>query len=240
MRYTYDEDEDDTSDAGSGRLAGRQQSARSNSVEAGPTITASGRQIRKPRTGDYGEGLLSGNVHDVNGDVDERNVDADSNSRARRSGRSATNGEHYANGRGYQDIDDAASADEWDSDKNDGDDERMPDADDDKEFQADAEDDDDDEEEEEEEEDELANDEEGQPEELSSLVVKLRIPGSGTVTTDETPPTSPHVPSEAPACPPQADSTKRLEADEVIPSETLASNADSAAEVQKQVVTTGL
>jgi hypothetical protein len=234
MRYTYDEDEDDTSDAGSGRLAGRQQSARSNSAEAGPTITASGRQIRKPRTGDYGEGLLSGNVQDVNGDADGRDVGADSNSRARRSGRSATNGEHHANGRGYQDNDEVASADEWDSDKDDGDDERMPDADDDKEFQADAEDDDDDEE------DELANDDEGQPEELSSLVVKLRIPGSGTATTDETPPTSPHVPSEAAACQPQADSTKRLQADGVMPSATLASNANRVSEDQKQVVTTGL
>jgi hypothetical protein len=187
MRYTYDEDEEDASDAGSGRLSGRQQSARSNSLEAGPTMTASGRQIRKPRTGDYGEGLLSGNAHDTNGDGDE-----DSNARTRRSGRGATNGEHQINGAGPTYGNEAASGDEWDSDKDDGDDDQMPDADDDKEFHADAEDEDDD--------DELPDDEEGRPEELSSLVVKLRIPGSGTATTDETPPTSPHVPTDAPKC----------------------------------------
>jgi hypothetical protein len=193
MRYTYDEDEEDASDAGSGRPSGRQQSARSNSLEAGPTMTASGRQIRRPRTGDYGEGLLSGNTHDVNGDGDE-----DSNARTRRSGRAATNGEHQVNGARYSDGNEAASVDEWDSDKNDGGDDQMLDADDDREFQADAEDEEDDD-------DELPDDEEGRPEELSSLVVKLRIPGSGTATTDETPPTSPHVPTDAPKCQTGAD-----------------------------------
>jgi hypothetical protein len=152
-------------------------------------MTASGRQIRKPRTGDYGEGLLSGNTHDVNGDGDE-----DSNARTRRSGRSATNGDHRVNGARYSDGNGTASVDEWDSDKNDGDDDHMGDADDDKEFQADAEDEGDDDD------DDLPDHEEDRPEELSSLVVKLKIPGSGTATTEQTPPTSPHAPTDTPKC----------------------------------------
>jgi hypothetical protein len=59
MRYTFDENEDDDSDAGvrrSTRNAGRESSP----GPSGPTVTASGRQVRSRATGMYGETLLSG------------------------------------------------------------------------------------------------------------------------------------------------------------------------------------
>ncbi|KAL5445788.1 hypothetical protein PMIN06_007965 [Paraphaeosphaeria minitans] len=59
MRYTFDENEDEDSDAGvrrSTRNPGRETSA----GPSAPTITASGRQVRSRATGMYGETLLSG------------------------------------------------------------------------------------------------------------------------------------------------------------------------------------
>ncbi|KAK7184249.1 hypothetical protein DPSP01_002729 [Paraphaeosphaeria sporulosa] len=59
MRYTFDENEDEDSDAGvrrSTRNSGRETSA----GPSAPTITASGRQVRSRATGMYGETLLSG------------------------------------------------------------------------------------------------------------------------------------------------------------------------------------
>lgn len=62
-RYTFDDndDEDDfESDALSVRRSTRQRSDRSTPVDAGPTVTASGRTVRPRGGGMYGETLLSG------------------------------------------------------------------------------------------------------------------------------------------------------------------------------------
>ena len=191
MRYTYDEDDSFVSDdnASSTRRSTR-QSGRNTPMDAGPTYTASGRQIRAPKTGEYGESLLS---KEVNGTDELAPEFADGgasgvqSSRAgtedsdpvrgggratRAAGRQAVNGAANPRKRkhidGYNDIDsmsdeEEASGGEWDSDKNeaDDDDENMPDADD----EADGEGEDS-----VDEEDEEAN------KEQQSLVVKLKVP----------------------------------------------------------------
>jgi len=55
MRYTYDDDEDDGSDAYSSRRSTRMATP----VESGPTITASGRQVKSRVGGLYGESMLT-------------------------------------------------------------------------------------------------------------------------------------------------------------------------------------
>ncbi|KAK3676332.1 hypothetical protein LTR78_003606 [Recurvomyces mirabilis] len=155
MRYTYDDDEQDLdSDAGSARRSAR-TSARATPLSDGPTYTASGRQIRQPRQGHYGESLLRNGVG-VDGTEDEgdelapaygaRADDEDSDEPPTTLGRATRSAGRPANGAsnpkkrkhidGYNEIDgmsdeeDAApSGDEWDSDKNE-EDKDMPDADD--------------------------------------------------------------------------------------------------------------
>ena len=56
MRYTYSEDED-RSDGGSGRRSAR-NSGISTPLETGPTVTASGRQVKSRVGGVYGESML--------------------------------------------------------------------------------------------------------------------------------------------------------------------------------------
>ncbi|KAF1957566.1 hypothetical protein CC80DRAFT_411196 [Byssothecium circinans] len=62
MRYTFDDDEDGEvdSDAVSVRRSTRNSGRETSAVPAGPTVTASGRQVRSRATGAYGESLLSG------------------------------------------------------------------------------------------------------------------------------------------------------------------------------------
>lgn len=151
-RYNYEEDEDGEdfmSDATSTRRSTRHQSARSTPFEAGPTFTASGRQTKRPRVGDYGESLLSNNVmstDELGPDYEESGAeragsnDSDpvrSGGRATRSGGAG----HSGNSRqrkhieGYNSIDEMSdeddAGDEWDSDKNGSGDEEMPGADED-------------------------------------------------------------------------------------------------------------
>lgn len=158
MRYTYDDDDDSfLSDATSSRRSAR-QSARATPFESGPTITSSGRQVRQPRTGDYGESLLSAppmNTEDfTSGYSDpEQMISKARSSRSGRSGtedseepvrghgrptRSGVNGvsnprkRRYDHIDGLSDEDDAdASEDDWNSDKNDDGDEEMRDVGDD-------------------------------------------------------------------------------------------------------------
>ncbi|KAK5121908.1 hypothetical protein LTR85_004480 [Meristemomyces frigidus] len=186
MRYTYDDDEEEDgasfSDATSGaRRSTRHQSARTTPFESGPTFTASGRQINKPRTGGYGESLLSNAPENATDELapeyNDAAEDGEDSEPVRNGGRPtrsvarpAVNGEINPRKRkhidGYNDIDgmseeeDAApSGDDWDSDQNEANDTEMPDADD----EQDAASDDDEEAEEEEE------------EEAHSLVVKLKV-----------------------------------------------------------------
>lgn len=148
MRYTYDdEDNFDDSDATSVRRSAR-HSARNTPFDSGPTVTASGRQVRQPRTGDYGESLLSGaamNADDM-GDSEAagRSGTEDSEQPITRGGRAmraaarpALNGldgsrkrKHIDTYNGIDEWSDEEEADDWDSEKNETEDERMPDADD--------------------------------------------------------------------------------------------------------------
>lgn len=157
MRYTYDDDDSFLSDETSTRRSAR-QSARATPFETGPTVTSSGRQVRQPRTGEYGESLLSApplSTDELNtGYSDpEQMVSKARAGRSDRSGtedsegpvrgygrptRSGINGvsnprkRRYDHIDGLSDEDDAeASEDEWDSDKNDDGDEDMPDVGDD-------------------------------------------------------------------------------------------------------------
>ncbi|KAF2160685.1 hypothetical protein M409DRAFT_70228 [Zasmidium cellare ATCC 36951] len=151
-RYNYEEDEDGEdfmSDATSARRSTRHQSARSTPFESGPTFTASGRQTKRPRVGDYGESLLSNNVmstDELAPDYDESGVErAGSNEsdpvrgggRATRSGgagQGPSNPRQRKHIEGYNSIDEISdeddAGDEWDSDKNGSGDDEMPDADD--------------------------------------------------------------------------------------------------------------
>ncbi|KAF2208515.1 hypothetical protein CERZMDRAFT_114500 [Cercospora zeae-maydis SCOH1-5] len=180
MRYTYDEDVEDDSDATSTRRSNRHQSARSTPFESGPQYTASGRQIKQPQRGEYGESLLSTNVMNT----DELGPEYDTKSRSQRAGtddsdpvrpngrpsRGNRNVNYAVNPRkrkhidGYNDIDEmsdeddaAPSGDEWNSDQNE-EDQAMVDV-----LDADSEHSEDDE-------DDVGNDS------TKSLVVKLNPP----------------------------------------------------------------
>ncbi|KAI7154462.1 hypothetical protein KC349_g7635 [Hortaea werneckii] len=189
LRYTYDDDDDMVfgggldSDTTSTRRSARNRdsSARTTPFEAsGPTFTASGRQINKPKTGEYGEPLLKSALENATDELAPEaedgatGTDFDSepvqNGRATRAaGRSGHVNE--VNGRKRKrviddDEDDEGEMsdeeggdgeDDWDSDRNaeEGDDTEMPDADD--------------------------EDSEDPDEESQSLVVKLKVsPQRGT------------------------------------------------------------
>lgn len=147
-RYNFEEEDDGDdfeSDATSTRRSTRHQSARSTPFETGPTYTASGRQTKRPRVGEYGESLLSNNVmnmEELAPDYDHRAGSHESDpvrggGRATRSG-GAANGANNSRQRkhidGYNSIDEMSdeddAADDWDSDKNASGNEDMPDADD--------------------------------------------------------------------------------------------------------------
>ncbi|KAF2993965.1 hypothetical protein E8E13_000648 [Curvularia kusanoi] len=64
LRYTFDEGEDFDSDDAPVRRSGRQSARDSSPIHSGPTVTASGRQVRSRATGTYGETLHSGQTTD--------------------------------------------------------------------------------------------------------------------------------------------------------------------------------
>lgn len=64
QRYTYDEGDDFDSDDAPVRRSGRQSARDSSPIHSGPTVTASGRQVRSRATGTYGETLHSGQTTD--------------------------------------------------------------------------------------------------------------------------------------------------------------------------------
>ncbi|CZT21710.1 uncharacterized protein RCC_07575 [Ramularia collo-cygni] len=208
MRYTYEEGDEGDSDDASTRRSTRHQSARSTPFEAGPTYTASGRQIKQPRTGEYGESLLSGNVMNA----DELGTDFDNSSRAGREGSDETDpvrGGRATRNRGarppmndsnlkkrkhidgYNSIDemseeDGVSGDGWDSEKNE-EDEPMQDAAE----MSDAQDASDE-----------GEDEEGDVEDdddagSHSLIVTLKLKNKSLASNKETPPTSPPTPGRS-------------------------------------------
>ncbi|RMX97233.1 hypothetical protein D0866_16309, partial [Hortaea werneckii] len=189
LRYTYDDDDDMVfgggldSDTTSTRRSARNRdsSARTTPFEAsGPTFTASGRQINKPKTGEYGEPLLKSALENATDELAPEledgatGTDFDSepvqNGRATRAaGRSGhVNGVHGRKRKRVIDDDEddegemsdeegGDGEDDWDSDRNaeEEDDTEMPDADD--------------------------EDSEDPDEESQSLVVKLKVsPQRGT------------------------------------------------------------
>ena len=187
MRYTYDDDDAFLSDATSTRRSAR-QSARNTPFEAGPTITASGRQSRAPQRGEYGESLLSGPplstdelapeyseggglTSRVQSGSEDSEDPVRSGGRATRSAaRPAVNGAANPRKRKhidtYNDIDDWSgeedadeSGDDWDSDRNASGDEKAPGADDEDDDMSEA-------------------DDESEAEDLEPhrLVVKLKVP----------------------------------------------------------------
>ena len=177
MRYTYDDDDAfDDSDALSVRRSARHTSARSTPFDSGPTVTASGRQVRQPRTGDYGETLLSGAAQNTDGPddseaagrsgTDEIEQPVTRGGRAMRSdARPALNGldgsrkrKHIDTYNGIDEWSDEEEADDWDSEKNESDDERMPDVDEEEDAMSEA--------------DEESDNEEDEP---HHLVVRLKV-----------------------------------------------------------------
>ncbi|PSN70899.1 hypothetical protein BS50DRAFT_584474 [Corynespora cassiicola Philippines] len=167
MKYTFsDGEEEDGSDAQSVRRSTRQPG---RDTPAGPTVTASGRQVRSRATGMYGESLLSGQTTEgaspATGDYVRSEGSEEphgAQGRSTRTSNRTSNGLHrdgntdaYNSGDEVEDEDDATS---WDGgDEDDEDDVDQMDMD----------------------EDDLGNDGYGNDAEPKSLVVCLRY-GKGT------------------------------------------------------------
>ncbi|CAN9199138.1 hypothetical protein CC77DRAFT_1031728 [Alternaria alternata] len=160
QRYTFDEDNDFDSDNTSVRRSGRQSGRDTPAAPSGPTVTASGRQVRSRATGLYGETLLSGQIADhaspATGDYVRSDVSEEPYSGHGRSTRAANRG--TTNGRSFNrtvDSEDEEDATSWDGGD---DDEEEPD-------QMDLDDDDDEDD---------AVEESEEEEEQHSLMVTLR------------------------------------------------------------------
>lgn len=177
MRYTFDDEAEDSDDF-SLRRSGR-NSDRSTPGEAGPTVTASGRQVRQRGGGVYGESLLSGAV--TNADTPMTNDDdgSDGSEIPRNNGNRATRSggrvSQLSGNRkrkfvdGYNDVDQlsdeedaTSSGNEWDG--GDDDDDHVDDN------VVEEEDDDD-----EMDDNEVSDDEEDELLHPASLIVKLKI-----------------------------------------------------------------
>ncbi|KAI4639005.1 hypothetical protein J4E93_009494 [Alternaria ventricosa] len=159
QRYTFDEEDDFDSDNTSVRRSGRQSGRDTPAAPSGPTVTASGRQVRSRATGLYGETLLSGQVTDhpspATGDYVRSDVSEEPQSGPGRSTRAANRG--TTNGRSLNrtvDSEDEEDATSWDGGD---DDEEEPD-------QMELDDD----------EDDAAEDSSDEEEEPHSLMVTLR------------------------------------------------------------------
>nr|POE65278.1 hypothetical protein CFP56_34945 [Quercus suber] len=172
-RYTFEDDDDFDSDATSTRRSTR-HSERETPIESGPEYTASGRQVKKPRTGGYGESLLSNamSVDELAPEYDDVRARSDESEPVRPSGRATRNaangragGQHRKHIEGHNNIDamsaEEESADEWNSGKEDDVDDDMP-------TDGDANEDED----LEDSEDEPVDEEEGEPQ---SLLLKLKV-----------------------------------------------------------------
>lgn len=118
LRYTYDDGDDFDSDDAPVRRSGRQSARDSSPAQSGPTVTASGRQVRSRATGTYGETLHSGQTTDraspATGDYTRSDV-----SEEPRQGRStrAGNRTHLSREMDSEEDDDATSWDGGDEDE---------------------------------------------------------------------------------------------------------------------------
>ncbi|KAI8941051.1 hypothetical protein NX059_002294 [Plenodomus lindquistii] len=138
QRYNYADEEDDfDSEDLSARRSGRQSGRETSAAPSGPTVTASGRQVRSRATGVYGEILHSGQVEDhvspATGDY-IRSSEEPQHGRATRAGnRGATNGRT-----GKRTVDsDEEDATSWDGGDEDEDEPEQMELDDDEDDAAD-------------------------------------------------------------------------------------------------------
>ncbi|KAF1936016.1 hypothetical protein EJ02DRAFT_448282 [Clathrospora elynae] len=122
QRYNYDDEDDFDSDNLSVRRSGRQSARDTPAAPSGPTVTASGRQIRSRATGLYGETLHSGQVTDrtspATGDYVRSDVEEEpGHGRSTRAGnRGTTNGRFSTRRVDSEDDEDATSWDGGDED----------------------------------------------------------------------------------------------------------------------------
>ncbi|KAF1809277.1 hypothetical protein P152DRAFT_461696 [Eremomyces bilateralis CBS 781.70] len=133
MKYTFSDDEDDTSDALSVRRSTRTSGVAMPAESSRPTVTASGRQVRSRLGGLYGETLLTGQAaaadSPMNGSYDQSEASETapptrSGARPTRSGGRTANGwakgdahiEDYNSDEMDDEDDDVSSGNEWDGD----------------------------------------------------------------------------------------------------------------------------
>ncbi|KAL1626651.1 hypothetical protein SLS54_002814 [Diplodia seriata] len=128
MKYTFSDDEEETSDALSTRRSTRRGSPADNNR---PVVTSSGRQVRSRLGGLYGETLLSGQNTELDspGTADYERSDASEgvNGRATRAGRSKhgvpqRSNKHIDGYNSIDEMDDEDEVDEWDGGDDDEDD----------------------------------------------------------------------------------------------------------------------
>lgn len=129
LRYTFDEGDDFDSDDAPVRRSGRQSARDSSPLHSGPTVTASGRQVRSRATGTYGETLHSGQTTDRTSPATGDYVRSDVSEEPRQ-GRStrAGNRSHLNREMDSEEDDDATS---WDGGEEDEDEPDQMDLDDD-------------------------------------------------------------------------------------------------------------
>lgn len=128
MKYTFSDEEDETSDA----LSTRRSTRRGSPIDNRPVVTASGRQVRSRVGGVYGESLLTGLPEldsPATGEYERSDASEGPNGRATRSGRSGRNGvpqrshrKHIAGYNSIDEMDDEDEIDEWDGGDDDEDD----------------------------------------------------------------------------------------------------------------------
>lgn len=144
LRYTFDEEDDFYSDGLPSRRSGRHSGRESPVAHSGPTVTASGRQVKSRTTGLYGEPLLSGQSADraspATGDYMRSDVSEEPRQgrSTRAANRATTNGRGLKRTIDSEDEDDATS---WDGGDEDEDEPEHMDLDDEDEEVADDEDD---------------------------------------------------------------------------------------------------
>jgi hypothetical protein len=129
MRYTYSEDDDDGSDAMSSRRSTRPSGISTPAEHAGPTVTASGRQVKSRLGGMYGESILVDQRKEIENEralaasqePESNDGDEEPNGRTRRTARQARPSRRQeANGEdgGLEDESEAESTgDDWSGDE---------------------------------------------------------------------------------------------------------------------------
>jgi hypothetical protein len=130
MKYTFSDEEEEYSDALGVRRSNRHSGRDTPVAPSGPTVTASGRQVRSRATGLYGETLHAGQVTDapspVTGDYGRSDA-SEEPQRPTRGNASAANGaprgrKHIETYNSVDEMDDEDDATSWDGGDEDEDD----------------------------------------------------------------------------------------------------------------------